>query len=88
MAHPLGATPEGVHNLTGNVSEWVADWYGPYSRAAANDPTGSEFSTWRVSRGGSFYDGADDLRGSRRSFNVPGVEFGDLGFRVAWPGGQ
>ncbi len=29
-SHPLGASPEGVYNMTGNVYEWVRDAYSPY----------------------------------------------------------
>ena len=32
--------------------EWVADWYGPYSREAQTDPTGSAHGDFRVVRGG------------------------------------
>lgn len=52
-AHPEGATPEGVLNLTGNVGEWVAGRYhggaSPYGELEA-----SESGEVGLIRGGSF----------------------------------
>ena len=90
MSWPAGATPEGVHDLAGNVYEWVRDWYGPYSSAAATDPMGPGSGSSRVLRGGSFYLLPSYLRGANRGRNDPGYDSVSLGFRVVWAssGGQ
>jgi formylglycine-generating enzyme required for sulfatase activity/tRNA A-37 threonylcarbamoyl transferase component Bud32 len=51
---PSGASQLGVLDLAGNVWEWTADWYGPYTSAAVIDPKGPETGTRRVVRGGAF----------------------------------
>ena len=88
MSRPAGATPEGVHDLAGNVWEWVKDWYGPYPSAAQTDPNGPASGSSRVMRGGSFRYDPNLLRGSFRSYREPGYVSANRGFRVAWPGGQ
>jgi formylglycine-generating enzyme required for sulfatase activity len=51
---PRGASPEGVLDLTGNAWEWVHDWFGPYTSAAALNPTGPDFGSARIQRGGNW----------------------------------
>jgi len=69
---PAGASPFGILDLAGNVSEWVNDFYDPnyYQGGAAMNPTGpisrSNFFN-RVVRGGSFGDPWQYLRVSKRS---------------------
>ncbi len=83
--HPAGASPEGVHDLAGNVSEWVHDWYTKkaYRDSARQNPAGPSRGEVRVVRGGSFYDGHGDLRISYRYGLSPEFGFGTVGFRCA-----
>lgn len=78
----------GLHNTTGNVWEWVADWFDPgyYSRSPRHAPRGPGHGTHRVMRGGSYlchesYCGR--YRVDARSANTPDSSTGNLGFRCA-----
>jgi formylglycine-generating enzyme required for sulfatase activity len=53
---PAGATPEGVADLAGNVAEWVADAYAPYTSTSQTSPVVTSGDA-RVVRGGSFVSG-------------------------------
>jgi len=39
-SYPSGASPYGVLDMAGNVSEWVSDWFGPYSPSPQKNPQG------------------------------------------------
>ena len=83
-AHPDGASPFGVMDLSGNAWEWRADWYGAYDPKDLVDPKGPKTGTSRVLRGGAWGDGLSDyLRGAYRSNYQPGARNFNFGFRVA-----
>jgi formylglycine-generating enzyme required for sulfatase activity len=71
--------------MSGNVWEWVNDWYGStyYSSSPQNNPTGPASGASRVVRGGSWNYDAYYLRASSRSYYTPGDAVSFIGFRVA-----
>ncbi|MFN9092061.1 MAG: SUMF1/EgtB/PvdO family nonheme iron enzyme [Alphaproteobacteria bacterium] len=76
----------GLHDMHGNVWEWVQDCYeGSYAGALtiASQAVQSGGCTGRVSRGGSWADAPQGLRSAVRSWFAPGSRSGNDGFRVA-----
>ena len=82
---PAGASGEGALQLSGNVAEWVADWYDPqyYARSPESNPRGPEQGDFRVVRGGGFSSPADDLRAAARGFHNAVRGAPHIGFRCA-----
>lgn len=57
----------GLYDMHGNVSEWVWDYYGPYSTKEQTDPTGPDAGVLRVYRGGGWNDFAKNMRSAYRA---------------------
>jgi formylglycine-generating enzyme required for sulfatase activity/serine/threonine protein kinase len=81
---PKGASRFGLEDVVGNVWEWTADLYGPYTDADAKDPTGSTSGAERVIRGGAFNGGfASWVRPTQRYSFEPSAKSHVIGFRCA-----
>lgn len=77
----------GLHDLHGNVWEWVEDRYGAYSPVPISDPVGFG-SDRRVARGGSWGDEPASLRAANRLALDPGLRSPYLGFRLCLGAGR
>jgi len=75
----------GLHDMSGNVLEWVNDWYGGnyYSTSPPVNPQGPSSGTFRVLRGGDWYYGSSFCRASFRVDYDPDYSLDGIGFRVA-----
>jgi len=71
----------GMHDMAGNVFEWVNDWWGNYESLPQVNPSGPLTGSFRVLRGGNWLMGAANCRSSARYLTV--FPSSIVGFRAA-----
>ena len=77
-------SPFGLYDISENVHEWCADWFGRdyYRDSPERNPTGPGTGTRRASRGGSWRHQVKVSRCSARSSIPPSFQYADYGFRL------
>ena len=82
--HPVGLklpNAWGLYDMLGNVLEWCADGMREYKSAPETDPVGPSVES-RAIRGGSWSNGAGNVRCAYRNQLPPEIQRHDLGFRL------
>jgi formylglycine-generating enzyme required for sulfatase activity len=85
---PVGnfdANAFGLYDMHGNVWEWCWDWYGSYTTGSQTDPIGPAYGTYRVLRGGSWFDGGRNIRSAVRFNYHPSNRNYFFSFRIVKP---
>jgi formylglycine-generating enzyme required for sulfatase activity len=78
----------GLHDMQGNVAEWVQDWYSPnyYENSPGADPkgpeAGPETGSYRIFRGSCWHNTSENCRPAIRGFDFPVSRFDYVGFRL------
>ncbi len=75
--------PWGLFDTHGNVWEWCWDWYGTYPTGSTTNHLGAESGSYRVNRGGCWYNSAGNCRSAYRYGFAPDYRGNQLGFRLA-----
>jgi formylglycine-generating enzyme required for sulfatase activity len=90
QSHPVGGKKPnelGLYDMTGNVWEWMSDYYddGYYAKSPADEPTGAETGQKRALRGGYWGDFPSWVRITRRIGLDPAAKAAGYGVRLVLP---
>lgn len=87
---PVGSKAEGrswigAYDLSGNVWEWVSDWYREdyYTADALINPQGPASGVYKAIKGGSWSNDSIFIRPANRGMPISGMSGNVLGFRCA-----
>jgi len=72
----------GLFDMNGNISEWCWDRFSQYTNSSKTNPKGGTSGDYRIIRGGSWSEHAENCRSSNRSFDIFNIESSSYGFRV------
>jgi formylglycine-generating enzyme required for sulfatase activity len=75
----------GIFDMSGNVSEWMQDWYDSHYQSSGNNPVGASSGSNRAFRGGDWYYDAWISRVAARNGLPPNSRSCYLGFRLVSP---
>lgn len=75
----------GLYDMSGNVAEWTADIYAPYTTGRQKNPKGPSYGHEHVFRGGCWYFGPWSSRVTQRQGAPSSTHYSNLGFRLALP---
>jgi formylglycine-generating enzyme required for sulfatase activity len=72
-SYPQGASIYGALDLSGNVWEWVNDWYDGsyYQNSPSSNPLGPSTGVYKVLRGGSWDFDASNVSSANRNYLAP-----------------
>ncbi len=90
QSHPVGLKKPnglGLYDMTGDVWEWMSDWYDEsyYAQSPSDEPQGPETGRTRVQRGGYWGDFFTSVRTARRIGIDPEARAPGFGVRLVLP---